>query len=379
MKWLRLCLALTGLAASGLALAWVAPHARQAGAVLSQQDDPAALSDLQVDSVLKNNPNLIEQNIRAALESRDADLAGSFVQLAQEKNIALADDLTTRVNDAVAEEHSSSHVAKRFVTGLVTGNADDVASLSGTVAGDLFVFGDIRDALREGKHLVMGEDADRVVLGLAAAGIAVTAATYVSAGAAAPVRGGLTLVKDARKVGRLGEGLARWAGRSASEVVDTPVLRNAVASASVLHPVRTATAIKAAFRAEKAGALVRLGKDVARVAEKSGTRGALDSLKVAEGPKDVARAARLAEAKSGKTRAIMKLLGRGALLLVTGAFDLALWLFGALFALFGLLSSIKAMTERLTQSWLDRRRARRLRRQQSASADLGMVALGANA
>ena len=33
-------------------------------------------------------------------------------------------------------------------------------------------------------------------------------------------------------------------------------------------------AIKAAFRAEKAGALVRLGKDVTRVAEKTGTRGA---------------------------------------------------------------------------------------------------------
>ena len=89
-----------------------------------------------------------------------------------------------------------------------------------------------------------------------------TAVTYVSVGGAAPVRAGLTLVKDARKVGRLGEGLAAWAGRSAREVVDTPMLQNAVASGSVLRPGETIGAIKAAFRAEKAGALVRLGKDV---------------------------------------------------------------------------------------------------------------------
>ena len=74
------------------------------------------------------------------------------------------------MNEAVTEENSTSHFAKRFATGLVTGNADDVASLSGTVAGDLFVFGDIRDVVREGKHLAMGEDTDHLVLGLADGG-----------------------------------------------------------------------------------------------------------------------------------------------------------------------------------------------------------------
>jgi hypothetical protein len=90
-------------------------------------------------------------------------------------------------------------------------------------------------------------------------------------------------------------------------------------------------------------------------------------LKIAEDPKDVARAARLAEAKGGQTRAILKVLGRSALLLVGGAFDLALWLFGALLALFGVLSSIKATTERATQALLDRRKARRLRIRMAAA------------
>jgi hypothetical protein len=378
MKRRRISVALVGMMASAAVSAALWPHARDAGAIVLAQDDPAALSDVRLDAVLRENQTAknqadVAKQIETALAAGDADLASSFVSLARDKNVPVADELSRRVADAVTEEGSSAHFAKRFATGLVTGTADDVASLSGTVAGDLFVFGDIRDVVREGKHLAMGENTDRLVLGLATAGLAVTAVTYVSFGEAAPVRAGLTLVKDARKAGRLGEGLTEWAGRSAREVVDTPVLQKAVASGSVLRPGETATAIRAAFRAEKAGGLVRLAKDVGRVTEKAGTRGALDTLKIAEGPKDVARAARLAESKGGQTRAIMKILGRGALLLTAGAFNLTLWLFSALLALFGFLSSIKATTERATQAWLDRKKKRRLRKQIAAAAEPAMA------
>jgi hypothetical protein len=380
MKRARIGSALAGTTVCAVVCALLWPHARDAGAILAAQDDPAALSDIRLNSALRDNQPVIAANIEAALAADDADLANSFVELAREKDIPVADELSRRVSEAVTEENSSSHFAKRFATGFVTGNADDVASLSGTVTGDLFVFGDIRDVVREGKHLAMGEDTDRLVLGLAAAGLAVTAVTYVSVGGAAPVRAGLTLVKDARKAGRLGEGLTKWAGRSAREVVDAPMLQHAVASGSVMRPGQTMTAIRAAFRAEKAGGLVRLAKDVGRVGEKAGARGALETLKIAEGPKDVARAARLAESKGGQTRAILKLLGRGALLLAVGAFNLSLWVFSALLALFGCLSSIKATTERLTMSWLLRKKARRLRKQMAAvSAQPALAASAAPA
>ncbi len=294
MRRRRIGWTLAAMTVSGAAFAILWPHAREAGNILAAQDDPVKLSEIQINSTLQSDQKIPSDQIEAALAANDPGLAQSFVDLASEQHITIAGDLSQRVNDAVSEENSSSHFAKRFATGLVTGNADDAASLTGTVAGDLFVFGDIRDVVRESKHLVMGEDTDHLVLGLATAGLAVTAATYVSFGGAAPVRAGLTLVKDARKVGRLGEGLTEWAGRSARGLVDAPMLQNAVASGSVLHPGQTVSAIKAAFHVEKAGALVRLAKDVGRVGERAGARGALDTLRIAEGPEDVARAARLA-------------------------------------------------------------------------------------
>ena len=343
------------------ALAFVVPHARESGAILAAQGDPVALSDSQLRAVARPTPDDMAREIDAALATGDAGLATSFIELARALDIALPEDVTARVETAVADSHTSGHIARQFASGLVTGEVSDAASLTGTVAGDLFVFGDVRDVVREGKHLIAGEEVDRFVLGLACVGLAVTAGTYASIGLATPARAGLTLVKDARRAGRLSAGLGAWAGRSAATLIDKPMLENAVAEASLTKPSQTVRAIKAAVKLDRAGEMVSVVKDVGRVGEKAGARAALDVLKVAEGPEDVARAARLAAAKGGQTRAIIKILGRGALVLASGAFSLASWVFAALCALFGFVSSIKSITERLSLAYFRHRRRRRER------------------
>jgi len=359
---LRLAGSLACLAAFAMALAYVAPNARDAAAMFAAQDDPALLSELQVRRAAAADPQLMDREIEAALKDGDTDLAQSFVDLAQAQNLPVSVDLLARLEQTAAEQRSATHVAGRFATGLLTGDTDDLASFSGTVVGDLFAFGDIRDVVIQGKHLAAGEEADQLVLGLAAVGLVVTAGTYASVGAASPARAGLTLFKGARKGARLSAGLTDWARRSASELVDSRLLRQAVANASVARPMQSLGAVKAAVRTEKAGLLVAAVKDVGRVGEKAGVRTALDVVKVADNPKDLARAARLAEGKGSQTRAILKVLGRGALLLVAGTFNLASWLFSALLFLIGLVASIKSLTERLTMAWLRRARERRLRR-----------------
>src|ERR1700737_5648090 len=62
MKWSRIGSALVVMTVSGIALAVLWPHAREAGAILAAQDDPAELSDIQLNSALRNNQAVIEQN-----------------------------------------------------------------------------------------------------------------------------------------------------------------------------------------------------------------------------------------------------------------------------------------------------------------------------
>lgn len=353
-------LACVGAFATALFVAW--PDARDAVAIFASQDDPAALSELQIRRTVAGDPQLVEREIEAALNDGDVDLAQSFADLARAQKLAVSVDLLARIEATAAEQRSVGHLAGRFTAGLLTGDTDDLASFSGTVTGDLFAFGDVRDVVIQGRQLVLGEEPDRLVLGLAAIGLAVTAGTYASVGTLSPARAGLSLLKGARKSARLSAGLADWARRSATEVVDSGVLRRAVGDASLMRPVQSLGAIKAAVRTEKAGLLVAAVKDVGRVGDKAGVRAALDLVKIADNPKDLARAARLADSKGSQTRAILKVLGRGALLLTAGAFNLASWLFSALVFLIGLVASIKSLTERLTMAWLHRARTRRLRR-----------------
>jgi hypothetical protein len=290
-------------------------------------DDPVQISDRALDGVFSQS--VAEREIRAALNADDVDLAGSFVALAAERSVALDPALADEVQKAQEKASSASGTAGRFMRGLWTGEPVDGASLAGTAVGDLFVFGDIRDAAREGTRYLTGQPADPWILGLAGVGIALTAATYTSAGAAAPARVGLSLVKAARRTGRL-------------------------------NPVLAVRIAREAVKVEEAGGVVQLVGNVGRVETKAGTQAALDSLKIAETPQDVSRLARLAAAKGGKTRAIIKLLGRAAIVLTASALDLASWLLWAAFMLFGFAASCKAATERATLRYIRWRKARRM-------------------
>jgi hypothetical protein len=326
--------------------------------LLAAQDDPIALADHAV--ARSFDGAVAVREIETALAANDPDLAGSFLELARERKVAVDPALAERV-----EREQGSVAATRsfasFARALITGEAEDVSGIAGTAVGDLFVVGDVRDVVREGARLATGGEADEFVLGLAGVGLAVTAGTYATTGVAAPARVGLTVVKAARKTGRLGGEMATWMNHSLRQVVDWTTLQRTISRATVAEPAAAVRSMREAIRAEKAQDLVRFVGDVGRVQASAGTRAALDGLKLAEGPRDVSRIARLAAAKGGTTRAILKLAGRGAIILAVGTFNLATWLFWAFVALFGFVSSLKRVTERITERFCMHRKLRRTR------------------
>jgi hypothetical protein len=342
------------------------PAGFEAGTLVSLQDDPPALSDHMLD--LSFDAGVAGREIEAALSAGDADLAASFLDLARDRNVAVAPGLADRVQTAQAAAASAGHAVGSFAQGLVTGEPADMAGLAGTAVGDLFVFGDIRDALREGTRLATGQPTDELILGLACAGLAITAGTYATAGVGAPVRLGLSVAKAARATGRMSAHMAEWVGRSLRDVLDWGALGRAIGGASVTGPVIAVRAAREAVKVEKTADLFRLAGDVGRVQAKAGTQAALDGLAIAEGPRDMSRIARLAERYGGKTRAVLKLGGRAAILLTAGVFNLFSWMLAAVMTLFGFCSSCKRTAERATEHWIRRRKARAAARRQSAFA-----------
>jgi hypothetical protein len=353
---LRLTLAVAGLLA--LAACIVMPHGFEAARLLAAQDDPVQLTDLALEK--RFNRELAAAEIEAALAGGDVDLAQSVLDLADERGLPVDPALRVRLAAAASASAQVTRAATHFVGGFVGGEPHDLASLAGTVTGDLFVYGDIRDAVREAIRLARGESVDELVLGLACVGLAITAGTYATAGAGAPARVGVSLFKAASRAGRITPEMGQALVRPLREAVDGAALGRALSAGAWLQPAVAVRAVRDAVKIEKAQGLVRTVGDLGRVQAKAGARATLDGLRLAQGPKDVAQLARLAEAKGGKTRAVLKVLGRGAIALSLGAFNLASWMFWALLNLIALCAALKRSTERATMNIIRRRKARRL-------------------
>ncbi len=335
------------------------PRGLESWHLLANADDPAVIADHALDK--RFDAKMATNEIETALAANDAELAQSFVELAKERAIPLDPALVARVDAAVDAENSAASSAGRFARGLVTGEPDDLTSLAGTALGDLFVFGDIRDAVREGSRLASGQEADELILGLACVGLAVTAGTYASLGIGAPARVGLSVVKAARKTGRISSEMAGWMGRTLKASVDWDNIKRALTWASLAQPAVAVRTAREAVKIDKAGGLVRLVGDVGTIQSKAGTRAALDGLKLAQGPQDVSRVAKLASKKGGKTRAILATAGRSALTLGALTLNLGSWVLWAALSLFGLCASLKNASERMTERHLRKRKARRAR------------------
>ncbi len=119
---------------------------------------------------------------------------------------------------------SMGYQARKLQEGLVSGTSDEGIGQAAGVATDLFVIGDLRDLTRQAIRWKNGEDVDEVVTALAAIGVAASAiqlassaATVASAGAAAPaaaaatgIKTGTSVLKAARKLGKL----PPWLGKA---------------------------------------------------------------------------------------------------------------------------------------------------------------------
>lgn len=338
------------------------PAGLEAGMLMSAQDDPSALSGHMLDRAF--DAGAAKREIQSALDAKDPDLAGSFLALAQERHVAVDAALADQVRAAQDEAASAAHKVSSFAQGFITGEPADMAGLAGTATGDLFVFGDIRDALREGTRLARGEEADKLILGLAGVGIAITAGTYATAGVGAPVRVGLSIVKAARATGRMSARMVEWIGRSLRDAVDWGALGRVGLTGSVVGE----RAAREAIKVEKTTELIRLAGDVGRVQSKAGTLAALDGLKLAEGPRDMSRIAKVAEKYGNKTRAVLKLGGRAAIWLTMSTFNLFSWVVTAAMTVFGFCAACKRTAERATERWIARRKLRAARAQLALAA-----------
>ncbi|WP_156312193.1 hypothetical protein [Methylobacterium platani] len=306
-----LLLAAAGIAASAPVLL---PAADQAWRLRAAADDPAAIASLRLKGAA--DAARIDAGIDAAVEAGDDELGRSFLALADAQGVPVAPERRARVEALAAS--APRRALGEAAAGFVSGEGAGLPGLAGAMAGDLVGYGDLRDLWREGGRLSRGEAYDPLLLGLAAAGLALTGATIVSLGTSVPVHAGTTTLKLAARTGRLSRPLAARLTRSAGAAIDREALGVAAAAAGRLDLAALRQGAKGVLRPAAFREIGAVGEQSARIQARLGTRGALQALSVAENADDLRRVARLSEGMGGRTRAVLALLGRGALVLGSG-------------------------------------------------------------
>lgn len=286
---------LTVVAALGAGVVYTLPEAwRGLELAVAAEKDPAKLADLRLKGF---GAEAATREIEAALQVGDAELAASFVALAGDRAIELPQELLARVEAANSASEATKRGIYNFAHGFVTGEPQDMSGFAGAATGDLLVFGDIRDIVREGSRWMRGMETDPLIVALAGAGLAVTGVTYFTWGSAAPARVGTTLLKVARRTGKLSAKLAD----------DVMVL----------------------LKARRTGRVSAALTDVAQIQRRAGSRVALESMRHADNVGDLAKAGLLAEKKGKSTLAVFKTLGRGAIAVGAAALAITGWVVGA--------------------------------------------------
>lgn len=287
-------------------------------------DSPEKITELRLERTF--NRDAAERQIRLALSQGDVALAQSFVALCDEQHVSINPVLVEKVKVASAGASSLGNTVRSFFHGLWTGraNTSTSAAVVGDAVSDVLLFGDIRDVAKESWRYLTSRQYDHWMLGLSAAGVVVTAATYFD-GLGLPERVGLSLAKIARRSDRLNPALA---------ISMTEAAEN--------------------------GRLVQLTQNAAGVEEKAGMQATLDSFGLARDSEDMARVEQLASAEGSKTRAILKLFGRGAFAVGITGWAVAKWvtiaavgalsfLFWAVIAVFGVLGWCKTLAGRIAR------------------------------
>jgi hypothetical protein len=288
----------------GLALT---PHAIEAARVLEHVGE-GAVAEYRLRMIPAAQYNA---EIAAALDAGDGDMARSLVTLAGEQKIVVAPELLART--AALPGVDLGNVLMQGWNCVANGDFDSEAGFACVVATDLTGIGDARDLIGEGGNYLSGRPVNYLTLGIASAGLALTAGTVASLGAAMPVRAGVSFIKSMNKVGRLPPKLVGEVGLALSRSVDKAALAETVNLAREFHIGEMGGPLSRVFRPRGIAVVSDLATDFGAIGKAGGVRAMKLSAETAQDLREVKIAARTAEKYKGGYLGAMKLIGRGAL------------------------------------------------------------------
>lgn len=319
--WLLRFIAAAGLLAAALQIThlW-----RESATLLTWVFDPTA-TEAAIASATREimTPAFVEERIEERLAEGDLATVESYLVIADEQGMSLPDDLLDEITWAQSPWIRWSRNTGDALEGFVTGDGDSMAHLGGAVASDLMVVGDIRDLGEQGLAYARGEDVDQVIVALSGLGVALSAGTVVSMGAAAPAKFGVSSLKLLMRAGRMGRGLASEMNLLVRRALPADRLLPALRQSRVFDALGSgrfsavpSAAASAIVRAGDPAAMRKLSAaadDLGALRRHTGDAGAMRLVRLADNTDELTTLAKITPALGPRALAFEHAMGKGIL------------------------------------------------------------------
>ena len=269
------------------------------------------LQEPDIDKELKKvaTKSYLESKIKNALETKNLDEAQSYISLAKYLNINIDKELLQEYQKEQKPMAAALRSVKDFAKGFISGKSSNSASLSGSVVSDFTIVGDLRDTYIEGSKYLNSEPYDKFLLNISLIGLAITASSYASFGATAPVKTGVSIIKSGYKSGKLSKGFIKILDKKLSKSVNLKLLKKA--DFSSFSKMKQSSKIVAKSINPKP--LEALLKQLNRINKNTSLSDSVKLLKYVKSEKDLAKLVKLSNKYKKGTLAVFKTLGKRVL------------------------------------------------------------------
>jgi len=306
----------------------------QPGLQLSEEE--AVRYELQQTTNSEDLGNRVDE----ALAEDDFESAVMYSEIAEFAGFPLPKETADALYRAGGITATIGRTGSQLASGFFTGEATSIAGLTGAVASDLTVIGDVRDISREGPKMVAGEPYSELILGLSVVGVGVTGATVATGGGGLPGRIGVTLLKVAAKTGSLTVDFSRVLTRMVGDAVNLPGLRQTLREVNLADSAATREAITAYTRTINTA---ELGPVVARMNDIRGSAGASESVRLmryVHSTDELADVANMSQRLGRKTRGVIEITGKTSLRAFRTTLRITEWILRNIIAFLSWLGSI---------------------------------------
>lgn len=297
------------------------------------------------------NKEYLNNKLSQAISNEEIDDVKMYLDLAQFVGVEVESEESEKF---LSEEDTfiknSIRNTSDFSEGFISGEGDGVAAFAGSAASDFTFVGDIRDFITESQNALAEREVDYFNYTMATVGIATSAAalgsyfaTAGTFGAASPAAVGatsarvsLSLIKFAKKTGKLTKPLLNVISKSVDFKPLVKVIRNLdgptkralknIKASDITSPSKLKSKVAPVFdkisvavKNIKFDKIKKVVSNVGAIKESTSIKSTLKIIKHADNQKDLGKLAKLSKKFGKRTAAILKVLGKAAIK-VTGKF-----------------------------------------------------------